>query len=101
MGDIVNKSNLGFEMIRQPPYFIPELKEQVPSKPGVVTIWNAGVMFLKGSGVMIPDWILILMMGTIAAAPWIRWRWKFSLRTLLIATTLIAVVLGLVVALGR
>ena len=95
MGDIVNKSYLGFEMIQQPPYFIPELKEVVPGKPGVVTIWNPGVMFLKGSGVMVPDWFLILVVAALSAAPWIPGR--FSLRTLLIATTLIAVVLGLVV----
>ena len=31
----------------------------------------------------------------LAAAPWLRWR--FSLRTLLIATTLIAVLLGIIV----
>jgi hypothetical protein len=45
--------------------------------------------------VCIPDWLLIFISIAFAAAPWIRWR--FSLRTLLIATTLVAVVLGLVV----
>ena len=39
-----------------------------------------------------PHWFLVFMVGMLAAAPWIRWR--FSLRTLLIATTLIALVLG-------
>src|SRR5215212_3804853 len=42
----------------------------------------------------IPTWsgvLLVTLLTAIAAHPWIRWR--FSLRTLLIATTLIAVVL--------
>ena len=39
--------------------------------------------------------------ATLAAVPWIHARWRFSLRTLLIATTLVAVVLGLVVYAAR
>jgi hypothetical protein len=45
-----------------------------------------------------PIWIFTLLATAFAAAPWIRYR--FSLRTLLIATTLVAVGLGLVVALS-
>ena len=44
-----------------------------------------------------PIWLLIVVCSTMTAIPWISWR--FSLRTLLIATTLVAVVLGLIVAL--
>jgi hypothetical protein len=47
--------------------------------------------------IVVPDWIPVIIAGTIAAVPWIRPAKCFSLRTLLIATTLIAVVLGLVV----
>ena len=44
-------------------------------------------------------WFPILICLGIAAAPWVnRIGWRFSLRTLLIATTLVAIVLGLVVA---
>jgi hypothetical protein len=39
-------------------------------------------------------WFPILLGVAIASAPWVR---RFSLRTLLIATTLVAVVLGIVV----
>jgi hypothetical protein len=38
------------------------------------------------------------MFGTLALVPWIRWPKRFSLRTLLITTTLVAVGLGIVVA---
>jgi hypothetical protein len=43
-----------------------------------------------------PHWFLVLLGVLFAAVPWISRR--FSLRTLLIATTLIALVLGLIVA---
>jgi ABC-type maltose transport system permease subunit len=43
-----------------------------------------------------PTWLLVILTASVAAVPWKRWR--FTLRTLLIATTLIAVVLGLIVA---
>jgi hypothetical protein len=43
--------------------------------------------------VRIPFWFPVLFMATLAALPWLR----FSLRRLLIATTLVAILLGLVV----
>jgi hypothetical protein len=46
-----------------------------------------------------PHWFVAVLFVILAAIPWIRWR--FSLRTLLIATTMIAVVLGLIVWLLR
>jgi hypothetical protein len=46
-----------------------------------------------------PYWILILGSATIAAVPWLRVR--YSLRTLLIATTFIAVLLGMIVWMSR
>jgi hypothetical protein len=42
-----------------------------------------------------PHYIIVVMSAAIAVLPWLRWR--FSLRTLLIAMTLVAVVLGLIV----
>jgi hypothetical protein len=45
--------------------------------------------------VIVPYWFPILCAGTLAIVPWIPWR--FSLRTLLIATALMAVGLGVVV----
>lgn len=45
-------------------------------------------------------WIPVLATGVLAAVLGIRRPYRFSLRTLLIATTVIALVLGLVVAFG-
>src|SRR3954468_13380870 len=41
----------------------------------------------------IPYWYLLLLSPAAIATPWMRWR--FSIRTLLLATTVIAVALGL------
>jgi hypothetical protein len=45
--------------------------------------------------ITLPYWLLVGLCAVVTAAPWLRWR--FTLRTLLIATTLIAVALGLIV----
>jgi hypothetical protein len=48
-----------------------------------------------GVTVFLPHWFVILLTGMLGVVPWIRWR--FTTRALLIATTLVAVVLGLAV----
>jgi hypothetical protein len=48
--------------------------------------------------VIVPYWIPVVLLAALAAAPWIRWSRRFSLRALLIATALVAVVCGLIVA---
>jgi hypothetical protein len=54
----------------------------------------------QASNVIFPDRIAVLLFSAIAAVPWLRYfPRRFSLRTLIIATTLVAVVLGLIVAL--
>jgi hypothetical protein len=50
---------------------------------------------LSRRAVIVPYWAMIVAVATVAPAPWFRWR--FGMRTLLIATTLVAVVLGLIV----
>jgi hypothetical protein len=50
---------------------------------------------------LVPQWFVTVVAVTLAVAPWLRWSKRFSLRTLLIATTLVAVVLGLIVAILR
>jgi hypothetical protein len=51
--------------------------------------------FVDAGAVQFPYWLATMVCVGMSAALWIRWR--FSLRTLLIATTLVAVVLGLIV----
>src|SRR5262245_33683953 len=60
-----------------------------PSALGFGSLWNGDLTFAS-------YWLLTVVTLCTATIPWIRFR--FSLRTLLIATTLISVVLGLGVA---
>jgi hypothetical protein len=54
---------------------------------------------IRGIGASIPPWAIIPPLVILASFPWIRWR--FSLRTLLIATTIIGLILGLIIATTR
>jgi hypothetical protein len=48
--------------------------------------------------IQFPHWFAVTLLTTIALLPWsLSHRWRFTLRTLLIATTLVAIVLGLIV----
>jgi hypothetical protein len=42
--------------------------------------------------IVLPYWMIYLLTSAAAASPWLRWR--FSLRTLLISITLLALILG-------
>jgi hypothetical protein len=68
--------------------------------------WN--VFFARGA--TLPSWFhivgfkfltLSVIFFVAALSPWIHWSKRFGLRTLLIATTLVAVLLGLVVYAAR
>ena len=59
-------------------------------------IW--GTFDFRRHSYIAPDWFVLIVLAALAVAPWIRHlRWQFSLRTLLIVTTLVAVGLGLIV----
>jgi hypothetical protein len=64
--------------------------------------WGVGFQRLSlgvaGTSVQMPHWLLLLLFGIIAGATWAKRPYRFSLRALLIATMLVAVGLGLVVA---
>ena len=67
---------------------------------GGVTNWTPEIMNdPSGTIIAIPQWLLVTMLGLFASASWLITR--FSLRALLIATTLLAVLLGLGVWLAR
>ena len=51
----------------------------------------------QATNIHVHFWFLTLIVVASAATPWIRWSRQFTLRTLLIATALVAVVLGVAV----
>jgi hypothetical protein len=68
------------------------------SSPRKVLGFSIDVRSFGNWEVTVQHWLVILVMGVVAVVPWIRQlRLRFSLRTMLIATTLVAVVLGLIV----
>lgn len=77
-------SGAEFMPIRPHPYYH---EAPLPTKLGFY-YWKDDYSY----GFFAPFWLLMLLSLTSAAAPWFRWR--FSLRTALAATTLIAAALG-------
>jgi hypothetical protein len=64
-------------------------------------MWVYKVNKNMGRLIVIPHWSPVLLFGAIATCLWLPWfKWRFGLRTLLIATTLVAVGLGVVVVLS-
>ncbi len=57
----------------------------------------AGSSDRYGIVAIVPTWFVVGFTLTVGVAPWFANRLTFSLRTLLIATTVVAVVLGIIV----
>ena len=66
----------------------------VPSAPPP-TNWFPGFYFGR-RGFVIPHWFFFACFAGLTTLGFVKWPQRFSLRTLLIATTLVAVVLGLI-----
>jgi hypothetical protein len=112
------RGELGFLVLAEPFYagqprtlrlLAPRPPEQVPYySNGLYDDWPTpfstalGIRwtFVGGVGLVIPSWMPVVFIGALAAITWIPWSCRFSLRTLLLTTTLVAVVLGLVVAMS-
>jgi hypothetical protein len=62
--------------------------------PGIFAWQVSGVQ----NGVKVPYWFLAPLIAAAAYVPWIK---RFSLRTMLIATTVAAIALGAIVAFSR
>jgi len=52
------------------------------------------VLTSSRTSLRVPNYVLVAVTVAIAAAPWLRWSPRFSLRTMLIGMTLLAVGLG-------
>jgi hypothetical protein len=67
----------------------PEAGTLVRHIRGFANSWGFGIERGKISAVLVPYWFAVTIAGTFAAAPWLMsWSNRFSLRTLLVATTL-------------
>jgi hypothetical protein len=87
------RGTMGFSWIYKTSYFnIP--KGEVGWGPRGLSARSLGAV---ATGVMLPHSLVVLVFASLAVLSWVHWSSRFSLRTLLIATTLVAVVLGLAV----
>lgn len=76
----------------------PEFKSYWQDFAGDSSLIGFGLArFTSHTAILVPHWFQVVVFVLIAAVPWSPWSRRFSLRTLLIATTLLAVVLGLAV----
>jgi hypothetical protein len=76
----------------------PDYKEEFP-QPSLFGF--AYIRSTVGWSCFLPHWALILGIAALGTVPWKRSSKRFSLRTLLTAMTLVAVVLGLIVCVSR
>jgi hypothetical protein len=67
---------------------------RLPLRDTLLFHWQS---YDDGKLLTVPYWLPVFASSAFAIAPWIRWTRRFSLRTLLLATTLVAVVLGVIV----
>jgi hypothetical protein len=75
---------------------------ELPSSNLKPLVWHSEITKARTRDVMLlPFWMPVLLATIFAVLPWIHWAKRFSLRTLFIATTLVAVVLGLAVYAAR
>ena len=63
--------------------------------PFAFKVSTSGITGSTFTAIGLPHWFALVVVALLATSPWLSYR--FSLRTLLIATTLVAVVLGLIV----
>lgn len=55
--------------------------------------WRSDIVLIRT-----PVWAPVLAFAIVAGIPWIRWSTQFTIRTMLIAMTLIALALGMIVS---
>jgi hypothetical protein len=75
--------------LAMPPEYRQPLYRRLFSRNRELYSWKVGV----------PYWLPITICATLAVTPWLTWR--FSLRTLLVAVTLIGLILGTIIATTR
>lgn len=85
----------GIHFRKQRPEIIREGGEGLPAVPGL----RAARVDEQQAWRVVPHWFITALLALVATIPWLRWH--FSLRILLVATTLVAVILGLFAWLAR
>jgi hypothetical protein len=77
--------------------------QRVPGKyPVALWMWHD---YSEHGGIywylQVPFWFPVVISACLGSLPWVRWSRQFSLRTLLVAMTLVAIVLGMIAVMYR
>jgi hypothetical protein len=70
----------------------------------VVVPWKTVIRYRRvwgGAVIVLPHWLVFLVPLLVSVVPWIRWSRRFTIRTMLVVTTLVAVVLAMAVTAGE
>ena len=90
----------GFGLIHRPLYHV--MRSTYTTPDGATHhVYGAATATLNGSGMIVPYWSLVLLASLTRVILFLERPWQFSVRSLLVMVTLVAVVLGLVAALDR
>ncbi|HEY3393561.1 MAG TPA: hypothetical protein VGK58_12695, partial [Lacipirellulaceae bacterium] len=94
------ESGLGFGTINDPMYMLTRSTFETP-EGATILISGAAVATLRGSGVIVPYWSLVLLAGLLGIVLRLERPWRYTTRSLLIACTFVATVLGLAAGLDN
>ena len=91
---------LGFGVMKDPVYMVMRSTFETP-EGATILISGAAIATLRGSGVIVPYWFLVLLSGVLAVALRLERPWRYTTRSLLIAITFVAILLGLIAGLDN
>ena len=91
---------LGFGYVKDPVYMVTRSNFETP-EGATILISGAAIATLRGRGIIVPYWFLVLVAGVLGVVVRLERPWRYSTRTLLIAITFVAILLGLVAGLDN
>ena len=91
---------LGFGLVKEPTYMVMRSTFETP-EGATILISGAAIATLRGWAVIVPYWFLMLVAAVLGAALRFERPWRYTTRTLLVAVTFAAILLGLIAGLDR
>jgi hypothetical protein len=91
---------VGFGTITDPMYMVTRSTFETP-EGATILISGAAVATLRGSGVIVPYWFLVLLAGLLGIVLRLERPWRYTTRSLLFACTFVAIILGLAAGLDN
>jgi hypothetical protein len=94
VGDIDQyQGALGFGILQKPFYYV--MRPVIDTPQGQVTLMGAASTSLRGSGLIVPYWFLMLVFGVLAAILAVKRSVRFRLSSLLLVVTGTGIVVGI------